>query len=102
MDTSKHAKFDQVNEHNPKPSTRQLHKKRLPGQGQSIDDDTISYYNRYLKIQDLHDRRMIKYIIGRFYDKRLIIFLFFIVKSLKWSGEQMQFSMVEKEAPFYP
>ena len=59
MDTSKHAKLDQVNELNPKPSTRPLHKKRLPGQGQSIDDDNISYYNRYYKSQDLPDRRMI-------------------------------------------
>ena len=46
IDHSLHRNFEKDDSYDPPTSTRPLLKNRLLGHGQSLDDDTISYYNR--------------------------------------------------------
>ena len=46
-DHSIHRHFEKEDSYDPPASSRTLIKNRLLGHGQSLDDDTISYYNRY-------------------------------------------------------
>ena len=47
IDHSMHRNFEKDDSYDPPASTRPTLKNRLLGHGQSLDDDAVSYYNRY-------------------------------------------------------
>ena len=51
-DPTLHSNLETVDKSIPSTTSRSLLKTRLSGHGQSLDDDTISYYNRYVFIDD--------------------------------------------------